>query len=639
MKKLFTTLVMMTAYMANAQPQPLTPEKLWQLQRVSAIALTPDQQYVLLSVSTPDIAENTFKKEYYKLAVKGGVAIPISEEEVERATAKYNPNKKESLLKLIHKEVKVDPVLGKDFYPDLEKSSGRLYSSLDHRHWDTWNEGKYNHVFIEDPNGNQRDLMEGQPFYCPQVPFGGAEDYIWSPDGEKVLYVTKAKVGTEYVLSTNTDIYEYDLNTMKIRNLTEGMMGYDTNPQYSKEGVLAWLSMAHDGDESDKNDLYILKDGKRINLTAQWDNTIFSYRWSNDGKQIYLIAPTQGTEQLFVVDVYGKDTTPQQLTKGVYDVNQIVGQSGDKLVVVRTTMNHAAEVFTINLKEKKKLPYYTMQQLSHFNDEAYKSIADCPIKERIIKTTDGKDMHAWVIYPPDFDPNKKYPTLLYCQGGPQSIVSQFYSFRWNFQLMASQGYIIIAPNRRGLPGFGVEWNAQISGDWGGQAMRDYLSAIDDIAKEPYVDKERLGAVGASYGGYSIYYLAGIHQKRFKSFIAHCGVFNLQSMYGTTEELFFNNHEIGGAYWEKENAVAQKSYKEFNPIEKITEWDTPILIIHGGKDYRVPEEQGFQAFTAAQLRGIKSELLYFPDENHWVLQPQNGLLWQRTFFRWLKETLK
>ena len=636
MKKLFTTLVMMTAYIANAQPQPLTPEKLWQLQRVSAIALTPDQQYVLLSVSTPDIAENTFKKEYYKLAVKGGVAIPISEAEIEKLTAKYNADRS---LKLTHKEVKINKVLGKDFYEDLSKSSGQLYNGLDHRHWDTWNEGKYNHVFTEDAEGNQKDLMEGMPFYCPQMPYGGAEDYIWSPDGQKVLYVTKAKAGTAYVLSTNTDIYEYDLKTMKTRNLTEGMMGYDTNPQYSKEGVLAWLSMAHDGDESDKNDLYILKDGKRINLTAQWDNTIFSYRWSNDGKQIYLIAPTQGTEQLFVVDVYGKNTTPQQLTKGVYDVNQIVGQSGDKLLVVRTDINHAAEVFTINLKEKKKLPYYTMQQLSHFNDEAYKSIATCPIKERIIKTTDGKDMHAWVIYPPNFDPNKKYPTLLYCQGGPQSIVSQFYSFRWNFQLMASQGYIIIAPNRRGLPGFGVEWNAQISGDWGGQAMRDYLSAIDDIAKEPYVDKERLGAVGASYGGYSIYYLAGIHQKRFKSFIAHCGVFNLQSMYGTTEELFFNNHEIGGAYWEKDNAVAQKSYKEFNPIEKITEWDTPILIIHGGKDYRVPEEQGFQAFTAAQLRGIKSELLYFPDENHWVLQPQNGLLWQRTFFRWLKETLK
>ena len=635
-KHLISLVTIMTLNSLQAQ-QPLTPEKLWQLHRVSAVGLSQDTQYVLLSVSTPNMAENTFSKEYYKLAVKGGVPIPISEEEVERATAKYNPNEKEKLVKLIHKEVKVAPVLGKDFYADLEKSSGRLYSSLDHRHWDTWNEGKYNHVFIEDAEGNQRDLMEGQPLYCPQMPVGGAEDYIWSPDGEKVLYVTKAKVGTEYVLSTNTDIYEYDLNTMKTRNLTEGMMGYDTNPQYSKEGVLAWLSMAHDGNESDKNDLYILKDGKRINLTAQWDNTVFSYRWSNDGRRIYLIAPTQGTEQLFVVDVYSKDTTPKQLTKGVFDVSSIVGESGNLLVVMHNDMNHASEVYTINIKERKK-GFLSLTQLSHFNDEAYRQIAQCPIKERIIKTTDGKDMHAWVIYPPDFDLNKKYPTLLYCQGGPQSIVSQFYSFRWNFQLMASQGYIVIAPNRRGLPGFGVEWNAQISGDWGGQPMRDYLSAIDDIAKEPYVDKERLGAVGASYGGYSIYYLAGIHQKRFKSFIAHCGVFNLQSMYGTTEELFFNNYEIGGPYWEKENAIAQKSYKEFNPIEKITEWDTPILIIHGGKDYRVPEEQGFQAFTAAQLRGIKSELLYFPDENHWVLQPQNGLLWQRTFFKWLKETL-
>ena len=638
MKKYISILMGIMTFNGLQAQQALTPEKLWSLHRVSGIGVTPDEQYVLVSVTTPNVKDNSFSKEYYKLAVKGGVPIPISQEEVERITAKYNPDKKLGLAKLIHKEVKVEPVLGKDFYADLEKSSGRLYSSLDHRHWDTWNEGKYNHVFIEDTDGQQRDLMQGLPFYCPQMPFGGSEDYIWSPDGQKVLFVTKAKTGTEYVLSTNTDIYELDLSTMKMKNLTEGMMGYDTHPQYSKEGVLAWLSMAHDGNEADKNDLYILKDNKRINLTAQWDNTVFSYRWSNDGKLIYLIAPTQGTEQLFVVDVFGKDTTPRQLTQGVFDINGIVGQAGNLLIVTRTDMNHAAELFTINLKEKKKKGYATLTQLSHFNDEAYKQIAQCPIEARTIKTTDGKDMHAWVIYPPDFKPNKKYPTLLYCQGGPQSPVTQFYSFRWNFQLMASQGYIVIAPNRRGLPGFGVEWNAQISGDWGGQPMRDYLSAIDDIAKEPYVDKERLGAVGASYGGYSIYYLAGIHQKRFKSFIAHCGVFNLQSMYGTTEELFFNNHEIGGAYWEKENAVAQKSYKEFNPIEKINNWDTPILIIHGGKDYRVPEEQGFQAFTAAQLKGIKSEFLYFPDENHWVLQPQNGLLWQRTFFKWLKETL-
>lgn len=633
MKKHLIILASVMAFNSIQAQQPLTPEKLWELHRVNGIGITPDQQYVLMSVSTPNIKENTFNKEYYKLAVKGGVPIPISKEEVEKLTAKYNTDKS---LKLTHKEVKLKSVLGKDFYTDLEKSSGKLYSSLDHRHWNTWNEGSYNHVMIEDSDGKQTDIMEGLPYYCPQLPFGDDEDYIWSLDGKKVLYVTKAKVGTDYVLSTNTDIYEYDLASKKTINLTEGMMGYDTNPQYSKEGVLAWLSMAHDGNEADKNDLYILKDGKRINLTANWDNTVFSYRWSNDGKQIYLIAATQGTEQVFVVAPFSKDTSPRQLTQGVFDVNSIVGQAGDQLVVMRTDMNHAAELYTINLKEKKGR--ITLSQLSHFNDELYKGIAECPIKERIIKTTDGKRMHAWVIYPPNFDPNKKYPTLLYCQGGPQSVVSQFYSFRWNFQVMASQGYIVIAPNRRGLPGFGIEWNAQISGDWGGQPMRDYLSAIDDIAKEPYVDKDRLGAVGASYGGYSIYYLAGIHQKRFKTFIAHCGVFNLESMYGTTEELFFNNNEIGGAYWEERNAVAQKSYKEFNPIKKINNWDTPILIIHGGKDYRVPEEQGFQAFTAAQLKGIRSELLYFPDENHWVLQPQNGLLWQRTFFKWLKETL-
>ena len=452
-----------------------------------------------------------------------------------------------------------------------------------------------------------------------------------------MLYVTKAKVGTEYVVSTNTDIYEYDLATGKTRNLTEGMMGYDTQPQFSKGGVLSWLSMAHDGNEADKNDLYILYKGERRNLTADWDNTVAGYLWSADGKKIYLLAATEGTEQLFELDPFAKKPQVRQLTKGVFDINRIIGQSGEVLVVARTDMNHATELFTVSLKHKKS-GFADVQPLSHVNDALYKEIALCPVKARTIKTTDGKDMFAWVIYPPDFDPTKKYPILLYCQGGPQSALTQFYSFRWNFQLMASQGYIVIAPNRRGMPGHGVAWNAEISKDWGGQPMRDYLSAIDDIAKEPYVDRDRLGAVGASYGGYSVYYLAGIHNKRFKTFIAHCGVFNLRSMYGTTEELFFNNNEIGGAYWEKDNAAAQKSYAEFNPIEKVTAWDTPILVIHGGRDYRVPEEQGLQAFTAAQLRGVKSELLYFPDESHWVLQPQNGLLWQRTFFRWLKETL-
>ena len=634
MRKILLILALIMTYNTQAQ-QPLTPEKLWELHRVSGIGLTPDKKQVLLSVTTPNVAENSFKKEFYKLDVSGGKLIPITQEQLESLTIKYNTDK---TLKLIHKEVKLRPVLGKDFYKELDKSTGKVYEGLDHRHWDKWNEGAYNHVFIEKiSNGTQTDIMQGLPYYCPQMPSGGEEDYIWSNDGKKVLYVTKAKVGTDYVVSTNTDIYQYDIESKKTTNLTEGMMGYDTHPSFSKDGVLAWLSMKEDGNEADKNDLYILHEGNRINLTASWDNTVFSYIWSNDGKKIYFTAATQGTQQLFEIEPFAKNPTPKQLTKGVFDISDILGQSGDLLVVSRNDMNRATEIYTVNLKGRKAP--LDVKQLSHINDDLYKNIAKCPVKERTIKTTDGKDMLAWVIYPPDFSPKKKYPTLLYCEGGPQSALTQFYSFRWNLQLMASQGYIVIAPNRRGMPGHGVAWNAEISGDWGGQVMRDYLAAIDDIAKEPYVDTSRLGAVGASYGGYSVYYLAGIHNKRFKTFIAHCGVFNTKSMYGTTEEIFFNRHEFGGDYWDKGNAIAQKAVTEFNPIEKVEAWDTPILIIHGGKDYRVPEEQGFQAFTAAQLRGIKSKLLYFPDENHWVLQPQNALLWQRTFFGWLKETLK
>lgn len=636
MKKIIVLIVSMIVGNVKAQ-QPLTPEKLWELGRVGTIGLTTDKKFVLFSVSKPDIAQNTFHREYFKLSVEGGVPIPISYEEVQKQTAKINP---EGDKKLIHKSVKLKPVFAKDFYSDLEKSTGMLYSDLDHRHWDKWTEGTYSHVFIENiADGKQIDIMENLPYYCPRQPFGGAEDYIWSNDGKKIIYVTKAKVGKDYVLSTNTDIYEYEIATEKTINLTEGMMGYDTYPAFSKNGVLAWLSMEHDSNEADKNDLFILQNGQRKNITAHWDNTVSSFAWSNDGKKIYFLAATSGTNQLFEINPFENQPNPKQLTKGIFDITGIVGQSGNNLIVTRTDMNRAPEIYTVNLSPKnKKVSFLEVKQLSHINDEHYKNIARCEVKERFVKTTDGKEMFTWVIYPPNFDPSKKYPTLLYCQGGPQSALTQFYSFRWNFQLMASQGYIVVAPNRRGMPGHGVEWNAQISKDWGGQVMQDYLAAIDDVAKEPYVDTNRLGAIGASYGGYSVFYLAGIHQKRFKSFIAHCGVFNLQSMYGTTEEIFFTNNELGGAYWEKENDIAQKAYKDFNPIEKVQNWDTPILIIHGGKDYRVPKEQGFQAFTAAQLLGIKSELLYFPDENHWVLKPQNGIFWQRNFFRWLKETL-
>jgi dipeptidyl aminopeptidase/acylaminoacyl peptidase len=372
-----------------------------------------------------------------------------------------------------------------------------------------------------------------------------------------------------------------------------------------------------------------------MNLTANWDGTVDSFTWSADGKKVYFLAPIDGTKQLFEVNFPGLTRiaiTVRQITSGDFDVTDIIGFSGDKIIVGRTDMNHAKEIYSYDFKKK------TWLQLTKVNDETYNKLVLPKFEKRYVSTTDGKKMLVWVILPPNFEATKKYPTLLYCQGGPQSALSQSYSFRWNFSLMASQGYVVVAPNRRGMPGHGVAWNEQISKDWGGQVMDDYLSAIDDIAKESYVDKNRLGAVGASYGGYSVFYLAGIHNKRFKSFISHCGVFNLESMYGTTEEVFFTDWDLAGPYWDKTNTLAQKTYSQYNPIKYVTKWDTPILIIQGGKDYRVPIGQGQEAFQAAQLQGIKSRFVYFPEENHWVLKPQNAIVWQREFFGWLKETL-
>jgi dipeptidyl aminopeptidase/acylaminoacyl peptidase len=447
--------------------------------------------------------------------------------------------------------------------------------------------------------------------------------------------VTKQLSGTKYALSTNTDILKYDLASGTTTNLSKGMMGYDINPDFSSQGILAWLSMKREGYEADKQDIVVKSPGGIVNLTRSWDGTIEGFKWSNDGKKIYFYAPIDGTLQLFEVNYPGLTKIApvvRQVTKGDFDVSGIVGQVGNTMVVTRTDMNHAAELFKVDLSTG------SMQQLTHVNDEMYRSIATSTVERRYVTTTDNKKMLVWLIYPPGFDPSKKYPALLYCQGGPQSPLTQSYSFRWNFQLMAAGGYIIVAPNRRGMYGHGQEWNEQISKDWGGQAMKDYLSAIDDVSKENYVDRTRLGCVGASYGGYSVYYLAGIHNNRFKTFIAHDGVFDLRSMSGTTEELWFSNWENGGYYWEKNNKTAQKTFQQFNPINYVNKWNTPILVIQGGRDYRVPIEQGLQAFQVAQLRGIKSKLLYFPDENHWVLKPQNGLVWQREFYKWLKETL-
>ena len=632
-KILILTFLIMGFQTIEAQ-KTLTPELMWKLGRISALGISKDGKKVVYKVSTPLVEENKFTSKFYTVSVDGGKPVEITDYKSILSDKNVTPDGK---YLVYHEEVKLDKVHGSDFYPELDKSTVQIYNGLDYRHWDTWNEGKFNHVFYRENKEGAIgiDIMKGESYDSPQKPFGGDEDYLWSPNHKSIVYVCKKKSGTAYATSTNTDIYEYFLETKQTINRTEGNLGYDTNPAFSPSGDLTWLQMKRDGYEADKNDIIVSHKGININLTANWDGTVDSFIWSKDGKKVYFTAPIDGTKQLFEVNFPGLTkiaVVVKQLTNGDFDVNDIVGCINDTLIVTKTDMNHAAELFSYEVKNK------LWKQLTTINTATYNTLALSKTEKRYVTTTDGKKMLVWVILPPNFDATKKYPTLLYCQGGPQSPLTQSYSFRWNFSLMAAQGYIVVAPNRRGMPGHGVAWNEQISKDWGGQVMDDYLSAIDDVAKESYVDKSKLGCIGASYGGYSVFYLAGIHNNRFKSFIAHDGVFNTQSMFGTTEEVFFNQWDFGGAYWEKDNKVAQKTYTLFNPASHVEKWNTPILIIQGGIDFRVPIGQAQEAFQAAQLRGIKSRFLYLPDENHWVLKPQNALVWQREFYKWLKETL-
>lgn len=633
MKFLFSILFLCTIS-ASAQ-NVMTPELLWKLGRVSGMGISTDGKYVVYAVSTPNAAENRSSRKVYAIPVNGGEPIMIAKPD---SLLKNDKISSDGKYMISSEEVKIKNITGKDNYPDLAKSNVLIYDNLMYRHWDTYEDGSFGHVMLTPvAGGTAIDLMKNEPYDCPTKPFGGDEDFVWNPDGKNVVYCTKKKYGVTYTLSTNTDLYNYNVDTKQTTNLTQGMMGFDVSPAFNSLGDLAWMSMKRDGYESDKQDLVVLGKAGRQNLTASRDEIhVESFKWSNDGQDIFFTAPIDGTLQLFKVNYPGlKKIMPivQQITKGDFDVNAIVAQSGSTLVVSRTDMNHAAELYTVNLNDG------SMQQLTHVNDAAYATISMSKRERRMVKTTDGKNMLVWVIYPPGFDPNKKYPALLYCQGGPQSPLTQTYSFRWNFQLMAANGYIIVAPNRRGMPGHGTKWNEQISKDWGGQVMKDYFSAIDNVSKEKFVDKSRLGCVGASYGGYSVFYMAGIHNNRFKTFISHDGVFDMRSMYGTTDEMWFENWDKGGPYWDRNNAAAQKSYTQFNPSDLVAKWNTPILIFQGGKDYRVPIEQGQQAFQAAQLRGIKSKFILLPDQNHWVLTSQDALVWQREFYKWLDETLK
>ncbi len=632
--------------MLQAQ-RTLTPELMWTLGRVSFVELTPDKTQVVYAVSKTEIAENKNKTSYFIKPLAGGQAKEysyINSQKLPKINGaehiKLSPDGKKAVY---NKQVLITPMLGTDLYPQWSKANVYVYNDLNQRHWDSWEDGYYSHVFVADVVGdvviNEKDIMAGEPHDCPSNPHGSADEFQFSPDGQHILYVTKKKSGKAYALSTNTDLYLYSISNGTTSNLTQGMMGYDTHPVYNPDGTtLAWLSMARDGFESDKNDIIIMDrvSGTKLNLTKNWDETVGSFVWSNDGRKIYFVAPTHGTEQLFEINIQDivNGATPhiKQLTEGAFDITGICAETDQQLLLTRTDINHATELYTYSLGDAK------LQQFTFVNEAFYQSLDMPTVEPRYTTLDDGEKVFSWVIYPPRFDPSKKYPLLLYCQGGPQGALSQFYSFRWNFQLMASQGYIVIAPNRTGMPGWGAAWNEAISKDWGGAPMRDYIAVVDDISEEPYIDPQRRGAVGASYGGYSVFMLAGIHEGRFKSFISHCGLFDLKSWYGTTEELFFANWDIGGPYWEKDNKAAQRSYRDFSPSKYIDQWNTPIMIIQGGKDYRVPIEQGMQAFQVAQLKGIKSRMLYFPEENHWVLKPQNALIWQNEFFKWLKETL-
>ena len=573
MKKRIVLILSIMSIAASAQ-QVLSPETLWKLGRVSVLGISKDGKNIVYKVGTPDVDANKINSKYYTIPLKGGVATEVTNASSLVANKNISPDGKYILSS---QEVKTEKVLGKDFYPELQKSGAQIYDGLDYRHWDTWNTGSHNHVFYAEnkENATAIDIMKDEPFDAPQKPFGGDEDFIWSPDSKSIIYVCKKKFGTEYAISTNTDLYEYNIETKTTKNLTENNLGYDTNPVFSPTGNLTWLQMKRDGFEADKNDIIVSFKGMNINLTANFDGTVNSFQWSKVGSKVYFIAPINGTTQLFEVTFPGMTKMavfPVQLTDGDFDVHDIISISEGTYLVTRTDMNHATEVFSYTVKTK------TWKQITNVNDAVYNSLSLPKYERRYVTTTDGKKMLVWLILPPNFDKTKKYPTLLYCQGGPQSPLTQFYSFRWNFSLMASQGYIVVAPNRRGMYGHGQEWNDQISKDWGGQVMDDYLSAIDNVAKESYVDTSRLGCVGASYGGYSAFFLAGIHNNRFKTFIAHDGVFNTQSMFGTTEEVFFNNWDFGGAYWEKDNAAAQKSYTKFNPITYVDKWNKPILII-------------------------------------------------------------
>ena len=652
----------------------MTPEALWAMGRIGELSVSPDNKQIVYSVAYYSVSQNKSNRELFVMNADGSDTKQITHTPYQENAAVWikngtkiaflsndngssqiyemnpdgsgrrqltnydgdiegfsiSPDGKKILFISQVKTVKSTA----DKYPDLPKATGIIVTDRMYKHWDEW-VTTAPHPFVADFDGNAIsnivDILDGEPYESPMKPWGGIEQLAWNTTSDKVAYTCRKKTGLAYAISTNSDIYVYDLNTKQTVNITEENKGYDTNPQYSPDGkYIAWQSMERDGYEADQNRLMVmnLETGEKRFASKGFESNVDAFIWSADAKTIYFTGVWHGEVQIYALNL--TDNSVRAITEGMYDYG-VPALFGDKLIAKRHSISMGDEIYAISLDGKTT-------QLTQENKQIYDQLEMGKVEGRWMKTTDGKQMLTWVIYPPKFDPNKKYPTLLFCEGGPQSPVSQFWSYRWNFQIMAANDYIIVAPNRRGLPGFGNEWNEAISGDYGGQCMKDYFTAIDEMAKEPFVDKERLGCVGASFGGFSVYWLAGHHDKRFKAFIAHDGIFNMEMQYLETEEKWFANWDMGGAYWEKQNATAQRTFAN-SPHLFVDKWDTPILCIHGEKDYRILANQAMAAFDAAVMRGVPAELLIYPDENHWVLKPQNGILWQRTFFEWLDKWLK
>ena len=657
------------------QSQHMAPETMLSLARVGASALSPDGKTVVYSVGFPSIKDNKIRTELFTISSDGSARRQITQgvagvhgarwiqqgrrisyissesgapqvwtmapdgtdrrqvTNIEGGLSDYLFSPDEKQLAYI-KEISFGKST-KEIYPDLPKATGRIVTDLMYKHWDEWVE-TIPHIFIAPVGGEAitggKDILEGEPYEAPTKPFGGAEELSWSPDGKTLAYSSRKKTGMEYSLSTNTDIYLYDLASGQTRNITEGMGGYDTHPRFSPDGKrISWISMERDGYEADLKRLFVqdLKTGQKTFLTGGFEYDVDELQWAANSQSIFFLSTKHAEAQLWEIALKGRKI--RQITTGMHDYTSLDVQGG-KILAGRQSYIEPTDLYLVDVKTG------VAKQLTAENKSTLDGLAPISVEKRWVKTTDGGNMLVWVVLPPNFDKTKKYPALLFCQGGPQSPVSQFFSYRWNMRLMAEQGYIVIAPNRHGVPSFGKAWNEQISGDYSGQNIQDYLTAVDELKKEPWVDSERLGCVGASYGGYSVFYLAGVHQKRFKAFIAHAGIFNLEMQYMTTEEMWFANWDMGGAPWEKDNAVAQRTFAN-SPHKLVGNWDTPILVIHGERDYRILAGQGMAAFNAAKLRGIPAELLIYPDENHWILRPQNALLWQRTFFGWLDKYLK